>query len=69
MLEWPRNERLANTLSFLAGLTVAVSVLLCIAVPIITGASLLEIAIIIAVYLVTVGFICWLLTRGRSSTY
>ena len=56
MPAWLQNERVENTLIWLAGLTLAASLLLLIAVPIIIGTRLLETAITVAIYLMIASF-------------
>jgi Na+/pantothenate symporter len=56
MPAWLQNERVENTLIWLARLTLAASLLLLIAVPIIAGTRLLETAITIAIYLMIASF-------------
>ena len=56
MPAWLQNERVENMLIWLARLTLAASLLLLIAVPIITGTFLLETAITVAIYLMIASF-------------
>ena len=56
MPTWLQNERVENTLIWLARLTLAASLLLLIAVPIIAGTRLLETAITVAIYLMIASF-------------
>jgi hypothetical protein len=56
MPAWLQNERVENTLIWLARLTLAASLLLLIAVPIIAGTRLLETAIMVAIYLMIASF-------------
>lgn len=51
-----QNERVENSLILLSGQTLAASLLLLIAVPIIIGTRLLETAIMVAIYLMIASF-------------
>jgi hypothetical protein len=56
MPAWLQNERVENTLIWSARLTLAASLLLLIAVPIIAGTRLLETAIMVAIHLMIASF-------------